>query len=179
MNDLKARLEIIAVRFLLWQKRCLMATMERGYDNWLGKPDVLGMTMTREVIEVEIKISVSDLRANREKSIQKYFMTFPEKGPNYFYYLVPKKISDKALAIAEPHSGIIVMPEDSWDWKVLRKPKKIHSQKVGIKRAADLMRNQSSTVLLLIDKLYHAKRENKILRAEARGGSNGTNDKIQ
>lgn len=163
-HKLKMRLEIAAMRFLLWQKRCIMTTQERGDSTMLGRPDVLGLTNKREVIEIEIKISVSDLRANAKKEVQKYFAMFPEKGPNYFYYFVPHTIAEKASEIAEPHAGVIMLYENSFEWKVIRKPKKIHSGYVGLKRAADLMRCQASTNLLLIDKLYYAKIENAILR---------------
>lgn len=164
---LKARLEVAGIRFLLWQKRCVMATMERGYDNGLGKPDILGLTPRREIIEVEIKVSVSDLRANSKKAIQQYFVTFPERGPNYFYYLVPKTLGEKAVEIAEPHAGVLVLHHDEgFEWSVLRKPKRIHQRVIGLKRAAELMRNQSSTVLALTDKLFRANLEKHQMRKE-------------
>lgn len=58
-----------AVNFLLYDKKCDIVSFERGlHDGW-GRPDVLGVTRDRKLIEVEIKESFSDFKANFDKKI--------------------------------------------------------------------------------------------------------------
>ena len=86
---------------------------EAGYWN----ADVLGINDT-ECLEIEVKVSVSDMRADRHKAKHDRYGEIPLEslptrynGPNRFYYLVPVEMQEQALCFAaemNPKYGVIL-----------------------------------------------------------------------
>ena len=63
--------------------------------------DVCGYN-DKEVVEVEIKISKSDLRADKKKRKHKFYKDYPQGlSPNKFYYAVPTFLVDDAIKLCE------------------------------------------------------------------------------
>lgn len=159
MSDEVKKLQLAAVQFLLWQKRCMLFTLEQS-DGIMGRPDVFALNKKRETIEIEIKISKSDFMANRKKGTMQYRRMMPERGPNYFYYMMPDALAEKCVNDVEDGFGMIgVYSFSGKGWRVLKSPKKIHANKTSPERIATLIREQSSTMLGLLDKLNRAKGE--------------------
>lgn len=153
MNDLTKKLQLSAVQFLLWQKRCILFTLEQS-DGVMGRPDVFGLTKSRETIEIELKISMSDFIKNRNKLTMKFRSQFKERGPNYFYYMIPDGIAQKAMPKVEDDYGLICWDHENRNgWRVLKRANKIHPIKASVQTIARLVREQSSTNLGLLDKL--------------------------
>lgn len=82
--------------------------------------DVIGMN-TKIVTEVEVKKSISDLRAEFKNKVNKHLVYAAAGGfdprsssgyvPNYFYVLVDREIADQALRVIEekmPKAGLAV-----------------------------------------------------------------------
>jgi len=151
------QLRLAAVRFVMWQKRGMLFTIEQS-DGCMGRPDVFCLTKSRETIEVEIKVSRSDFMRNRRKETMNYRAMIPERGPNYFYYLMPHGLAEMCVNDAEPHAGVIGVYGDG-DTQVLKRPSKIHTAKTPVSRIATLIREQSSTSLGLLSKLYELQRD--------------------
>jgi hypothetical protein len=93
------KLRAAAVMWLRYDRGCPVVSMERGIVNCV--PDVLGVTKQRELIEIEIKRTMSDFRANKKK----HGMKAREKAlgqcwwiPKYFYFLVLPEMVEKVLA---------------------------------------------------------------------------------
>lgn len=86
--------------------------------------DLLGVTNSGYLTEIEIKISISDLRADFKKK--------HSHGGDFirnFYYAVPEYMLGKTLELIDKDAGIIVVSENevgkrsSFNAKIYRKPK--------------------------------------------------------
>jgi hypothetical protein len=164
MTGLSDKLKVSAVQFLLWQKKCMLFTLEQS-DGLTGRPDVFGLTKNRETIEIEIKVSVSDFLRNKNKLTMKLRDSLAHKGPNYFYYMMPNGIAQKVQFRVEDKHGLICWDNDQPNgWRVLKRATKIHPQKTSVQRIASLVREQSSTCLGLMEKL---RRSEFIRKADA------------
>lgn len=94
-------LELMALRWLLYEKRCVFALRERSPRmHFTGRPDALGVTASRYLIEIEIKRSLSDFRADRMKNSRRDTVreSIGNQLPRQFYYLVPTEL----VAVVEP-----------------------------------------------------------------------------
>ena len=109
MSLVNLNLEAAALGWLRVEKRCKVVTTEAGH--WYA--DVLGAT-DLDLYEIEVKRTVSDmLRDFKEKNKHKLYTS--ENGglpdiPNYFYFLVPLPMKEKALAILKtvnPKYGLL------------------------------------------------------------------------
>ncbi len=103
-------LELIATRWLRWEKRCLMVINERSpRECFCGRPDVLGITKNRHCIEIEIKRSFSDFKADfRKPSRQDLWRSAHDKKlPRLFYYLTPAALTEKVLPLVPIWAGLL------------------------------------------------------------------------
>lgn len=107
-----AILKTEALCWLRFAKQMDFVASEAGKWN----ADVLAAN-ERYSIEVEVKVSIADLRAEFRNKMTKhayYDKGTPNWSPTYFYFAVPSNIADKALAIINelaPKAGLIVYYE--------------------------------------------------------------------
>ena len=126
-----------------YQKGALCCT-ELSYD--LGIADVLVLTKNKELIEIEVKISKSDLWHEVESKALKHnvlkegsLTSAMNLMPNRFYFCVPRELAEEADKLCDelnPKFGVMIFnpcktsqgyrPEDSFS--VYRKSKKLHSK---------------------------------------------------
>ena len=135
--------------FLLYEKRCDIISMERGLYDHLGRPDLLGVTRDRKLIEVEIKRSFSDFRANFDKRIIERYRLNPTIAPHYFYFLVTADIGEKVLAFTREDIhrdyGILVATTKYIGVINIRKAKlNKAAHKLSIPKMITMVRNQSN-----------------------------------
>jgi hypothetical protein len=96
-----------ALAWLRFSKRCMIVATEVG--TWSA--DVLGMN-DKQSIEVEVKVSVSDLQAEFRHKEQKHWV-YAHGGngaPNLMYFCVPEELAEKAKAILDekaPYAGLL------------------------------------------------------------------------
>ena len=101
-------LELQSMRWLRWERRCPIVLSERSPREWpCGRPDVLGVSASRHLIEVEIKRSVTDFRADQQKPCRRARAGFKDKAPREFYYLVPVELVDKVRPLLPPWAGLL------------------------------------------------------------------------
>ena len=127
-------------RYLRYERNCPVLALEcpcrlaSTYNNG-GAADLLAVDNNRQVIEVEIKVSISDLRADRKKEKHEYFrkllgmpykqrkkfawningagqvLVDPLEYPTHlFYYAFPEELINKAAPICDdlfPYAGIL------------------------------------------------------------------------
>lgn len=112
-------LEIMAMNFLRFEKRCRVALFERTPRYGHGQPDVIGITTSRHVLEIEIKRSFSDFRANDKKPhIAAHNSRFQLDGecqlsprwPKQFWYLVPCELTKKVEPWVPQWAGLMRGP---------------------------------------------------------------------
>lgn len=138
-----------AANFLLYEKKCDLVCFERPlYEVGNFRPDLLGVTRDRKLIEVEVKESFSDFKANFDKRVISFYRVLPHMAPHYFYFMVHPKIADKVYEYtSEKHKGYgIIIPDMSnfSGTKSLRNPiMNKQAVKVNIPAMIKMARNQS------------------------------------
>lgn len=113
------RLIARAISTQLLNRRCIVLLEN---TTWTGhETDLLGVTMDRRLIDVEVKISRADLRRDRWKEKWWHDLHFACEGPRLLrghppkvwkhYYAVPQEIWKPELAndLPSPNSGILLL----------------------------------------------------------------------
>lgn len=150
-------LELLAMRWLRWEKRCIIVLTERSpRAQSCGEPDVLGITKDRYMYEIEVKRTISDFRADAEKPSRKFrddgWRT--PKLPKQFYYLVPSKLAEKVNGELPDWAGLMRGPEDGdvCQVHVLRKaPVWKPSMKLTPKECSYLVLKMANQILALAE----------------------------
>lgn len=159
-----------ALAWLRYGKRMPIVCTEAGKWN----ADVLGMN-SKICIEVEIKHSISDLRADFRNKAHKHFLykeANPDDGtgwsgsiPNFFYFLTPAELKDKALEIINdkaPYAGLLIRSMPAYNrfaagkdnMRVVKVPQKLHKEPPSrglVHSAAMRMGSEIASLRLLID----------------------------
>lgn len=112
-------LEFFAIQWLRFEKGCHVALVERSPRFNLGRPDVLGITKDRYLMEIEVKRSVSDFRANFKKEHvsqrdQDFVLGSDElngRWPKHFWYLVTPEIVESVKPFIPPWAGLLRGPK--------------------------------------------------------------------
>lgn len=132
-----------ALAWLRFAKRMPIVCTEGGGFN----ADVLGVDALK-VIEVEVKVSASDMRAefkNKQLKHEMFRWSLEKKQrtssfvPNFWWMIVDKSLEQKALSLlAEeaPYGGVLVRERPSmnqyaagrWNLRVARQPKRLHPE---------------------------------------------------
>jgi hypothetical protein len=106
-------LELLAMRWLRWEKRAVIVVNERTPREYpCGLPDVLGVLCSRHLIEIEIKRSFSDFKADFKKGSRRNRDLYPNKFPKQFYYLVTPDIMEKVEPLLPSWAGLMRWPVD-------------------------------------------------------------------
>lgn len=118
MATASARLKAIGLAYLRFGRQMPIACTEAG--KW--KADIIGVSST-ECIEIEVKVSKSDLRAEFKKKTAKHFLynntSSNTSCPSYFYFLVPEGLQEEAEKLIREHSpksGLLVCEYDTQDY---------------------------------------------------------------
>lgn len=119
-------LELLAMRFLRFEKQCPVALFERTPRGSNGLPDVLGVTRARFLLEIEIKRSVSDFRANSRKPFQRvrdgkecqFSHQNHFRWPKQFWFLVPPELVTKVEPMIPDWAGLMRGPEKNERYQV-------------------------------------------------------------
>jgi DNA polymerase III psi subunit len=75
-----------------------------SYGLWIHECDLLIVSKSGYCTEVEIKISISDLKADFKKEHQ-----HKNNKIKYFYYAIPEELKEKALPLIPEHAGLIIV----------------------------------------------------------------------
>jgi hypothetical protein len=106
-------LELLGMQFLRNEKRCMFVINERTPRYQNGTPDVLGVTPARFLLEIEVKRSLSDFKADFSK-VHRRLLLAPEEAPNVwqnrpkqFWYLVPTALTPKVIDLVPEWAGLM------------------------------------------------------------------------
>lgn len=127
-------LKAAALAWLRYGKRMPIVCSEVGKWN----ADVLGVSKSSS-IEVEVKISKSDLKQEFKTKASKHYLyencrDDSPNVPNYFYFMVPATLEEAACEVVgtnAPKAGIAIYHADSADRRldhrveIVKKPKKL------------------------------------------------------
>jgi hypothetical protein len=138
-------LEFMALKFLRYQKRCMLVICERSpRQDYCGVPDVFGVTAARYTMEIEVKRTLSDFRADSKKPSRQ--MVFRnnlrlQRLPKYFWYLVPPELAAKVEPLVPEWAGLMRGPgkkEVQRVCSIKQAPANLDSQRLTIKECCRL-----------------------------------------
>ena len=93
--------------YLRYERRCYLVTWQRS--PWPKiRPDILGVTTGRKTIEIEVKLTLPDFRANAHKR----GVRLRARGrhcPHQFYFLVPRQLVEKVRAELPEGAGLMTI----------------------------------------------------------------------
>jgi len=135
------------MRWLWLDKGCHIVLEERSPRWAIGQPDVIGVTKSRHLIEIEIKRSASDFvadskkphRVNREFNIQQHV--------RQFYYLMPEDLAVKLKDKIPKWAGLMACPFHPQINILKIAPVNNESRKLNAKECVRLARQMTSHML--------------------------------
>ena len=136
-------LELAAMRWLWLEKNCHYVLEQRSPRYMMGQPDVVGVTKARYLVEIEIKRSVSDFRADFSKRhrMPETRSFYIKEQPRQFYYLVPMALKDKVESLVPEWAGLMIMNENGDSIEVVKPaPVNTESRKLSCKECVKLAR---------------------------------------
>ena len=149
-----------AAHWLKWEKNCPLVMFERSPRTWhAGQPDVIGITKSRHMLEIEIKISMSDFRANaRKRHIEMRNNPDPviaEKylrmAPKQFWFMVPRKMLDSALREVPDYAGLMTPNDCGNKIEIIKpSPSNAKSERLSLKECSMLMRNAGNQIMSMM-----------------------------
>lgn len=166
--DITVFYRTLAYMWLRYEQGCYVVTFERHpYDEVTSeKPDVLGLTKRRRLIEVELKVSSADLKKDLQKrhraNIQNNIMRHRAIAPSRLYYMVPAHLVGEALAILPPHTGVIsphrALRDSHSGFPAValhRRATALHDEPVSVQTAVRMVRDLSGTMTSLLTELVY------------------------
>lgn len=126
-----------------------------------GEPaDVLVISESRMLYEIEVKVSLSDLKHDVLKSKHRWFSSSPETYPvNRFYFAVPDDLEGKALEVCKelyPYAGLLsvdkfpfVSSAVDFGVHVVKQPRILNIRRLEISEVIFLVKEQSGTICRL------------------------------
>lgn len=99
-----------ACEFLRYEQGCYLLAWERSpwERSWHHKPDLMGVERGRRVLEIEIKRSVADFKADAKKRIWDY-RKMGYAVPFKFWYLVPPELVEHILPMVPDGLGLLTV----------------------------------------------------------------------
>lgn len=144
-------LELLGYEWLRYVSKCMIVVTERSPREWAtGRPDLLGITKGRYLVEIEIKRSMSDFRANSKKTHISYRNQKPLKEtngyPRQFYYLIPHRLAEPATLETPEWAGLMSVGENGINAiKIIKKaPVNKGSRKLTLKECVYMACAQSN-----------------------------------
>lgn len=115
-------LELRGLSWLRFECRCPIVLQERSpREVWCGRPDLLGITKARYGIEVEIKRSFQDFKADFDKPSRRSREFYLHHHARKFFYLVTPEIVEKVAPLVPEWAGLITT-DLPWRhaWKIVK-----------------------------------------------------------
>lgn len=128
---------------------CLLESFNYG-----GQADILIVTEARYLIEVEVKLTMGDLRRDKNKLKHRSFRdNLVEYPTRFFYFAVPKKLANKTVLVCGqlyPYAGVIGSDgQGEAEVVIYREPKALWGGKLSFPQILRMAREQSATICRL------------------------------
>lgn len=151
-------LETRAIHWLLYEGRCHYAVCERSPRKLTGEPDVLGVRAGRRLVEIEVKRSISDFKANAGKRHVAQREMYLQQWPYQFYFLVPEALVAKIQPLLPSYAGLM---SDTFYYVRVHKvaPVNKESRRLTVSecvRLARCMANHSASLMKRNDEIWNS-----------------------
>lgn len=156
----------LAFLWLRYEQGCYVVTFER--HPWRGdlKPDVLGMNKRRRLVEIELKVSLTDMKRDLDKqhrirTTQDIMRDVPG-SPSLLYYFVPPALVGDALELLPAYAGVLSPHPYLRDAHsgfpavaLHRRATKLHDKPISLRAMLDMVRDLSGTQASLLTEMLH------------------------
>lgn len=134
-----------------YKRQCVIAFEAPPYKWSSDRSDILVID-NRRLIEVEIKVSISDFRKDKEK--RKHDFINHDNYPAFqFYFAVPPTIANQVSFECDqlyPYAGVIRVASLSQnDVSIQRRARVLNIKKLPIRSIIDILKQQSGTLARL------------------------------
>ena len=140
----------IVLSYMRYDRQCPVVALEAS------NMDVAAVTKARRLVEIEVKTSISDLRADKRKRKHRFwskdayiprFRYIPEDSVSRFYFAVTYDLKDKAVKVCEelyPYAGLLaVKVRSNWPyyftWEA-RKAKVLSAKRLPLQELIELVK---------------------------------------
>lgn len=138
----------------------MLTVMERSpRQDYCGRPDILGITTSRYLLEIEVKRSLSDFKADKLKSSRQEIRRkmIGEKFPKQFWYLVPPELCKKVEGIVPQWAGLMRGPgrrEIQTVHVIKQAPVNYESERLSVKECCRLLLMINNYALAAEERYY-------------------------
>ena len=151
-----------------YKKQCPLVALEACAWEIGGTSDVLAVKENGLLIDIEVKLSISDFKADIKKMKHLYFAGSDSNQPTaYFYFAVPNKMADEIATLCTelyPYAGVIGTDgvthgsnDHTQDVKYYRSAKRLEYTKLTLSEMAGIVKGLSATVCRLAKELQDIK----------------------
>ena len=149
---------------------------------WGGElADVVAVNEGKQLLIVEVKLSLADFRKDRKKRQHTHFSKDTGILPvTYFYFAVPKELANKVAYICDdiyPYAGVLSCssngndPPSEFDVEVFKHPKTLHPKALYVGQLTEeqinfVTRTQTATLCRLAKKVAEQKQVRRNLEAQ-------------
>ena len=150
-----------ALQWLRYERQCPIVAVERGICRG-GSPDVMGVTKDRWAIEIEIKRSLSDFKANAKKMeiFERRYTMFSKTNwlncPKQFYFFVPAELVEKVTPLLTNGDGLLAIPDRGRIYRGIPYPRVIikaspdaRAKRLTLRECVRMTAHQSGTLFSL------------------------------
>lgn len=126
--------------------------------------DILIVGSDRYLIEVEVKISLADLRKDKGKSKHRHFQRDDGIMPTrYFFFALPQTLANEAYLLCDnmfTYAGVLGVAGSSQDQVYsYRRARQLNADRLPKKLVINMVRSQSATICRLATKVSELKEE--------------------
>lgn len=148
-HDTTGQLRASAAAYLRYVRQYPVIAFERGLD-YSNRPDILAVTKSKYLVEVEIKVTVADFKNDRKKRKYQHEVWHGVKR-RQFYYCVSRHIVDKVLTLLPQDCGLMTLGDrkvyGTTQIKIVRKgPVNRTAGPITLRQVVEMVRNQSGTL---------------------------------
>jgi len=160
-----------------YERQAPIFSFERSVGSYGNHhPDILVVTNKRRLVEIEVKVSLSDFKADAKKRIWAARDSGWCAMPYQFYYAIPDYLVEKILPLVRKDCGVLSVKyrRDFFSKSVMcnrRAPINKKSKKLSLTRATKMAYNQTGTLCSLMEKNYKLTETLKEIRAKEKDDS--------
>lgn len=146
--------------------------VDSALEDWLEtRADILAVSEGRHLTEIEVKLTIGDLRRDKQKQKHKEFQAHDNHRypTSSFYFAVPYELANQVCLICGqlyPYAGVLGVKrwvghdgDTYFEVTSYRNPKQLGNKKVSWRELRNMARAQSATLCRLSDSLARLKRE--------------------
>jgi len=165
--------------YFRYQRQCPLVAFECNarLEPWGGElADVVVVNEGKQLLVVEVKISLADFRKDKRKRQHTHFSKDTGILPvTYFYFAVPKELANKVAYICDdiyPYAGVLSWSNSEFDVvEVFKHPKTLHPKALYVGQLTEeqinfITRTQTATLCRLAKKVAEQKQVRGNLEAQ-------------